>query len=68
MIDGPFGGVPQDLGIYEHALLIAGGSGVTFIVPILQDLVRRMNSNEGAVIRTVDVIWSIRDTGGMLFH
>ncbi|KAL0581780.1 hypothetical protein V5O48_000257 [Marasmius crinis-equi] len=60
LLDGPFGGVGQDLSIYEHVLLVVGGTGVTFITPILQDLVRKSNLGE-TVCKSVHVVWSVRD-------
>lgn len=32
MIDGPYGGPTIDIGEYENVLLVAGGSGATFII------------------------------------
>ena len=41
MIDGPYGGSNVDLDQYETALLIAGGSGATFTLGILDDIIGR---------------------------
>ncbi|KAL0062973.1 hypothetical protein AAF712_010104 [Marasmius tenuissimus] len=49
--DGPFGGLGHDISIYDHVLLVAGGTGVTFVVPVLQDLIRK----------SIHVLWSVRD-------
>ena len=38
-VDGPYG-KPPDLTSYDTSLLIAGGSGVAFILPLLLDGVR----------------------------
>ncbi|KAK7025974.1 hypothetical protein VNI00_015804 [Paramarasmius palmivorus] len=59
-IDGPFGGIGQDLSIYEHALLIAGGTGVTFIMPVLQDLLAKTRQKD-CVCRSIQVLWSVRE-------
>ncbi len=42
MIDGPYGGCSVDLGEYETALLVAGGSGITFALGVLDDIVGRV--------------------------
>ncbi|KAI6042176.1 iron reductase [Pisolithus marmoratus] len=41
MIDGPYGGSSVDLGQYETVLLVAGGSGATFTLGLLDDIVYR---------------------------
>src|SRR5262245_3222321 len=41
MLDGAYGGSSVDLGQYETILLIAGGSGVTFTLGLLDDIVGR---------------------------
>lgn len=32
LIDGPYG-TGLNLGMYDHVLLLAGGSGITFLIP-----------------------------------
>ena len=41
MINGPYGECSVDLGEYETALLVAGGSGITFALGVL-DIVGRV--------------------------
>ncbi|KAF9266053.1 hypothetical protein L218DRAFT_942341 [Marasmius fiardii PR-910] len=61
LLDGPYGGVSQDLSIYEHVLLVAGGTGITFVMPVLQDLIRKMNINPSlTVCKSVQMLWSVR--------
>ena len=38
-VDGPYG-CPPDISAYEKVVLIAGGSGITFILPLLLDMIR----------------------------
>lgn len=45
---------------YSGALLVAGGSGITFALSAMQDLVQ--SGNTGSV-KIVDLVWSIRDVG-----
>jgi len=63
-LDGPFGGTHTDLGIFEHVVLFAGGTGITFIAPLLQDLVRKITSaGEKTICKSVHLIWSVREPG-----
>ena len=41
MIDGPYGGCSIDIEKYERVVLVANGSGITFTLNILDDLVGR---------------------------
>ncbi|KAF8575567.1 hypothetical protein K439DRAFT_1398065 [Ramaria rubella] len=60
-IDGPYGS-PPDLNAYDSVILIAGGSGISYILPLLQDIVR--NSQQGkSACRSVLFIWATRDRG-----
>ena len=66
MIDGPYGGSSVDLGQYETALLIAGGSGVTFTLGILDDIVARcvkLGRRSGERTRRIEFVWCIRSFG-----
>lgn len=70
MIDGPYGGSSVDLGQYETALLIAGGSGVTFTLGILDDIVARcvkLGRRSGERTRRIEFVWCIRSFGHILW-
>ncbi|ORY22229.1 FAD-binding domain-domain-containing protein, partial [Naematelia encephala] len=43
LLDGPYGGIGGDLGLYDNILIIAGGSGGSFILCVLRDLVARQD-------------------------
>ena len=62
LIDGPYGR-PANLGMYDQVLLVAGGAGISFCLPILQDLVRRMDEAPQMPCKIVHLIWSVRDEG-----
>lgn len=66
MIDGPYGGSSIDLGQYETALLIAGGSGATFTLGLLDDIVSRCikfgRRNEERT-RRIEFVWCIKSFG-----
>lgn len=68
MLDGPYGGSSVDLGEYENVLLVAGGSGVTFTLGLLDDLVGRVvrhGRRNGEVTRRVEFAWCIRSFGAI---
>ncbi|KAK0228685.1 ferric reductase NAD binding domain-containing protein [Armillaria fumosa] len=62
LLDGPFGHTTPELRAFDNALLIAGGSGIAYILPIFQDLVQ---CNQGEVSATtrcskIELIWVVR--------
>ncbi|KIM55324.1 hypothetical protein SCLCIDRAFT_302950 [Scleroderma citrinum Foug A] len=64
MIEGPYGGVGNTvMASYSGALFVAGGSGITFALSAIQDLVRS-GSSDGA--KFVDLVWSIRDVASLM--
>lgn len=44
LVDGPYGGVPVDMGKFDTVLLFAGGIGSTFTLPILMDLIHKRSA------------------------
>ena len=66
MIDGPYGGCSVDLGEYETALLVAGGSGITFALGVLDDIVGRVvrkGRSGGERTRAIELVWCVRSFG-----
>ena len=66
MIDGPYGGCSVDLGEYESVLLVAGGSGATFTVGVLDDIVARCvkgGRRGGERTRRIEFVWCVRSFG-----
>ncbi|KAH7911479.1 iron reductase [Hygrophoropsis aurantiaca] len=66
MLDGPYGGSSVDLGRYESALLVAGGSGITFTLGLLDDIVGRcvkLDRAGGEITRRIEFAWCIRSFG-----
>lgn len=66
MLDGPYGGCSVDLGAYESVLLIAGGSGATFTLGLLDDIVARclkLGRAHGEKTRRIEFAWCIRSFG-----
>lgn len=63
MIDGPYGGSGIDIGEFERVLLVAGGSGVTFTLGLLDDIVGRcvkLGRRGGERTRSIEFAWCIR--------
>ncbi|KAG1873923.1 iron reductase [Suillus subluteus] len=66
MLDGPYGGSSVDLGLYESVLLISGGSGVTFTLGLLDDIIGRcvkLGRSRGERTRRIEFTWCIRSFG-----
>lgn len=57
-IDGPYGAV-ADFNSFDRVILIAAGSGITFILPIAISLIRQRR------IRSLDFIWAIPMTSSL---
>lgn len=71
MIDGPYGGCSVDLGDHETVLLFAGGSGVTFTLGLLDDIVGRCTKKgrrNGERTRRVEFTWCVRSFGMFFFR
>ena len=60
-IDGPYGS-PPNLKQFTTCILVAGGAGVSYTLPLLQDLVRNARS-ETSQCRRVVFVWCVRDEG-----
>ncbi|PBK65298.1 iron reductase [Armillaria solidipes] len=63
MLDGPYGGCSVDLGQYENVLLFAGGSGATFTIGLLDDIVGRcvkLGRPRGERTKRIEFAWCIR--------
>ncbi|KAF5373099.1 hypothetical protein D9758_001494 [Tetrapyrgos nigripes] len=59
-VDGPYGGVPgKSLGEYESVYLLAGGSGVSFTLPILMGFVRQAQASK-LKCRHIEFILAVR--------
>ncbi|KAK0459861.1 ferric reductase NAD binding domain-containing protein [Desarmillaria tabescens] len=62
LLDGPFGHSTPELRAFDKALLIAGGSGIAYILPIFQDLVRCRKGEVDAKTRCskIELVWAVR--------
>ncbi|KAG1732109.1 ferric reductase like transmembrane component-domain-containing protein [Suillus lakei] len=61
MIEGPYGGPGHCVfASYSAAMFIVGGSGITFALSAVQDILQR--DSEGASrVKIIEVIWSVQD-------
>jgi hypothetical protein len=63
-LDGPYGGLPRSIRSYDSVVLLAGGSGGTFLLPIFQDLVRALSDERDTTRATeILVVWATRRAG-----
>jgi ferredoxin-NADP reductase len=60
IIDGPYGGPERDPGSFDTVVLVAGGVGVTFTLPILKDLVRRAQEQAKLRCSKFLFVWTVR--------
>ncbi|KAI0645443.1 ferric reductase NAD binding domain-containing protein [Trametes meyenii] len=64
LLDGPYGGVQGNLKAYDRVLLLAGGSGVTFVVPLLLDIIQR-SAESTTVCQKVHLVWAVRTSDAL---
>ncbi|THH04361.1 hypothetical protein EW145_g5574 [Phellinidium pouzarii] len=63
MIDGPYGGCRVDLGEFSRVLFVAGGSGVTFTLGLLDDIVGRclrLGRSGGERTSRIEFVWYMK--------
>jgi ferric-chelate reductase len=60
LIDGPYGGKQDDLAAYSTAVLVAGSTGISFILPILVDIAQRA-ALKTLPVRAVHLIWAAKE-------
>ncbi|KAI5119309.1 hypothetical protein M0805_004553 [Coniferiporia weirii] len=58
-MDGPYGS-PPSVNTYPNVILVAGGSGISYTLPIILDIVRRKNDRL-SVCQRVLFLWFIRE-------
>ncbi|KAF8076261.1 FAD-binding domain-containing protein [Lyophyllum atratum] len=62
LLDGPYG-YPPDLRGFSTCILIAGGSGVSYTLPLLLNTVRGNARGGNSNVRRVVFVWAVRDGG-----
>ncbi|KAG6911018.1 hypothetical protein DXG01_005433 [Tephrocybe rancida] len=65
MIEGPYGGPGHAIfASYSAAVFIVGGSGITFALSAIQDLIRQDLAGRSRV-KTITLIWSVQDPAAL---
>lgn len=57
---GPYGNLTIDVYNYSHICLIAGGVGITPMLPILDDIVRTRFEQKANMLAKVSLVWAVR--------
>ncbi|KIK38307.1 hypothetical protein CY34DRAFT_15128 [Suillus luteus UH-Slu-Lm8-n1] len=61
MVDGPYGGVGHTMmSNYSGAMFVVGGSGISFALSAVSDLVQAATD-----MKVIDIIWSIKDPSSL---
>lgn len=66
LVDGPYGR-PPSVNSYSSVVLLAGGSGVSFTLPLLLDIISAVRRHESPV-RRVLFVWSVKHRGTSISH
>lgn len=62
LVDGPYGGKHADFAAFDSVCLIAGSTGITFILPILLDIAYRAEKTRGKLpVRRIHIIWCVKE-------
>ncbi|KAF8880563.1 hypothetical protein BD779DRAFT_1788575 [Infundibulicybe gibba] len=65
IIEGPYGGPGHTIfASYSAAVFVVGGSGVTFALSVVEDLIRKDLKGESRV-KHIDVIWTVQDPASL---
>jgi predicted ferric reductase len=64
IIDGPYGIVP-DHSEFNSVVLIAGGTGISFTLPILHGILREA-ANGVSICKRVELAWVVRNQGMLI--
>lgn len=59
LLDGPYG-YTYSLGIYEHNVLFAAGSGITFVLPQVSFLLRETLMGKKCITKHIRLVWVVR--------
>ena len=64
-IEGPYGGLNKQLELsYEQLILVAGGSGITAVLPLLVSLSRKIKKPNSALME-IKLIWAVKTRSAM---
>ena len=61
LVEGPYGGKQTDFSVFDSICLIAGSTGITFVLSIVQSLAERVKATSGKVpFRRIRVVWAVK--------
>ena len=61
LVEGPYGGPGHTLyGSFSGALVVAGGSGITFALGLVQDLIQKDVEGRSR-LKAIELVWSVQD-------
>jgi NAD(P)H-flavin reductase len=61
VVDGPYGGYGGKLELrFDQIILVAGGTGITAVLPLLTDLSRKIG-RERTVLKEIKLIWAVKN-------
>ncbi|EFP81998.2 uncharacterized protein PGTG_08247 [Puccinia graminis f. sp. tritici CRL 75-36-700-3] len=61
LVDGPYGSFFTDMTRYRTVLLCAGGSGFTYCMAALEDIIGQAAKSGRSLTKHVHVVWSLRE-------
>ncbi|OAV98148.1 hypothetical protein PTTG_08587 [Puccinia triticina 1-1 BBBD Race 1] len=61
LVDGPYGTFFTDMTRYRTVLLCAGGSGFTYCMAALEDVIGQAVKSRKSITKQVHVVWSLRE-------
>lgn len=63
IIEGPYGGSQSDFAAFDSVLLLAGSTGITFNLALLQDLAERsVQQGKKLPVRCVHLVWCVKSS------
>ena len=66
VVEGPYGGPGHTIySSFSSAVLIAGGSGITYSLSVLEDLVLK-DLNKESRVKSINLVWSIPDPASLV--
>ncbi|KIK52631.1 hypothetical protein GYMLUDRAFT_963313 [Collybiopsis luxurians FD-317 M1] len=66
MVDGPYGGPGHRMfASFSAAVFIAGGSGISFALSAVQDLIQK-DLEGGSRVKVIQLVWSVQDPASLV--
>ncbi|KAG6330076.1 hypothetical protein ID866_9013 [Astraeus odoratus] len=65
MVEGPYGGPGHSIfASYSAAMFVVGGSGITFALSAIQDLIQR-DLRGSSRVKIIELLWSVQDPSSL---